>query len=85
MTFKILFSRRCLITADLTFSEPDAQSRTMQAYNQIILASRPKGPPTSNNFRLETGPIPDPGDGQNSFKNKIPISRSLHARPDERR
>ena len=42
----------------------------MQAYNQIILASRPKGPPTSNNFRLETGPIPDPGDGQILLKTR---------------
>ena len=36
----------------------------MEAYSQIILASRPKGLPEPSNFRLETGPIPSPGDGQ---------------------
>ena len=36
----------------------------MQAYNQIILASRPKGPPTPHDFRLETGPLPIPAEGQ---------------------
>jgi NADPH-dependent curcumin reductase len=36
----------------------------MEAYSQIILASRPKGPPTLSDFRLETGPIPAPAEGQ---------------------
>jgi NADPH-dependent curcumin reductase CurA len=36
----------------------------MEAYSQIILASRPTGLPEPSNFRLETGPIPVPGDGQ---------------------
>src|SRR6476646_10696696 len=36
----------------------------MQAYNQIILASRPKGPPTPRDFRLETGPLPILAEGQ---------------------
>ncbi len=30
----------------------------------IRLASRPHGAPTAENFRLETGPVPEPGDGQ---------------------
>jgi hypothetical protein len=30
----------------------------------IVLASRPVGEPTSDNFRLEEGPIPQPGPGQ---------------------
>ena len=30
----------------------------------IVLASRPKGAPTSENFRLETVPVPDPGEGE---------------------
>jgi NADPH-dependent curcumin reductase len=42
----------------------------MEAYSQIILASRPKGPPTPNNFHLETGAIPDPADGQILLKTK---------------
>src|SRR6201990_2925476 len=36
----------------------------MEAYRQIILTSRPKGPPTLSDFRLETGPIPAPAEGQ---------------------
>src|SRR6185437_15320018 len=36
----------------------------MEAYSQIILTSRPKGPPTLSDFRLETGPIPAPAEGQ---------------------
>jgi NADPH-dependent curcumin reductase CurA len=37
---------------------PDQNSR------KIVLASRPKGKPTAENFRIETGPIPTPGDGE---------------------
>jgi NADPH-dependent curcumin reductase CurA len=40
------------------------QRQKMEAYSQIILASRPKGPPTLSDFRLETGPIPAPAEGQ---------------------
>jgi NADPH-dependent curcumin reductase CurA len=36
----------------------------MDTYRQIVLASRPKGVPTSENFRLETGPIPITARGQ---------------------
>lgn len=31
---------------------------------QIILVSRPKGMPDTNNFRLQTGTIPKPGEGE---------------------
>jgi NADPH-dependent curcumin reductase CurA len=31
---------------------------------RIVLASRPEGEPEPENFRLETGPAPQPGDGQ---------------------
>jgi NADPH-dependent curcumin reductase CurA len=31
---------------------------------RFVLASRPAGEPTVENFRLETAPIPEPGDGQ---------------------
>jgi len=34
------------------------ETTKMSAYHQIVLASRPKGTPTSSNFRLEEGPIP---------------------------
>ena len=36
----------------------------MSAYRRIVLASRPKGAPTSSNFRLEEGPIPVAEEGQ---------------------
>ena len=31
---------------------------------RIVLASRPQGVPTEDNFRLETAPIPDPKEGE---------------------
>jgi len=36
----------------------------MSACRRIVLASRPVGAPTLDNFRIETGPIPAPGNGQ---------------------
>jgi NADPH-dependent curcumin reductase len=36
----------------------------MHTCRQIILAGRPKGPPTMANFRLEAGPLPVPSEGQ---------------------
>ena len=36
----------------------------MDAYRQIVLAARPIGVPTLGNFRLATGPLPVPSDGQ---------------------
>jgi NADPH-dependent curcumin reductase len=36
----------------------------MDAYCQIVLASRPIGIPTLGDFRRETGPLPVPSDGQ---------------------
>jgi len=33
-------------------------------HQRIVLASRPVGPPTAENFRLEGGPVPVPGPGQ---------------------
>ena len=36
----------------------------METYRQIVLASRPVGTPVPADFRLETGPMPVPADGQ---------------------
>jgi hypothetical protein len=36
----------------------------MDLYQQIVLASRPTGVPVAENFRLETGPMPVPTDGE---------------------
>jgi len=36
----------------------------MSAYRRVVLASRPVGAPTLDNFRLETGPMPAPAHGQ---------------------
>jgi NADPH-dependent curcumin reductase len=48
------------------FSTPEVPRRdqVMDAYSQIVLASRPKGLPRPSDFRLETGPIPAPAEGQ---------------------
>ena len=35
-----------------------------QQNRRIVLANRPEGLPREQNFRLETAPIPEPGDGQ---------------------
>ena len=35
---------------------------------QIVLASRPQGVPTPENFRLETSAVPEPGEGQVVFQ-----------------
>jgi NADPH-dependent curcumin reductase len=36
----------------------------MDSYTQIVLASRPSGPPKPENFRIEKGAVPRPLDGQ---------------------
>ena len=36
----------------------------MTQYQRIVLASRPKGPPGLDNFRLETADLPQPGPGE---------------------
>ncbi len=35
---------------------------------RVVLAARPVGEPTSADFRIETGPVPTPGDGQALLK-----------------
>ena len=42
----------------------------MDAYRQIVLASRPIGIPTPADFRLETGALPVPSDGQLLLRTK---------------
>lgn len=37
---------------------------TATANRRIVLASRPQGAPAPGNFRLEEGPVPEPGEGQ---------------------
>src|SRR5579859_4754960 len=37
---------------------------TQSTYRRIVLASRPKGEPVAENFRLEEVPIPVPGEGE---------------------
>src|SRR5260221_7058350 len=36
----------------------------MDAYRQVVLAAGPKGLPRAGDFRLETGPMPEPLEGQ---------------------
>src|SRR3712207_2768416 len=36
----------------------------------FVLASRPEGEPTPENFRLETGPVPEPGEGEVLLRNR---------------
>jgi len=39
-------------------------NKNMNINRQILLASRPKGKPTSENFKIVESPIPEPGDAQ---------------------
>ena len=39
-------------------------SQSKQTNRQIVLASRPHGAPTADNFRLEQQPIPSPKAGE---------------------
>jgi len=41
-----------------------ARAQDAPANRRFVLASRPSGAPTVENFRLETVPVPQPGDGQ---------------------
>src|ERR1700689_4115124 len=41
---------------------------TTTTYRRIVLASRPKGEPTAENFRIEELPIPAPAEGQALLK-----------------
>jgi NADPH-dependent curcumin reductase len=50
---------------------------------RVVLASRPSGEPTPDNFRLETGPVPEPGPGQ-MLEEPVPLDRPVHAGQDER-
>src|SRR5260370_2862383 len=36
----------------------------MDPYRQVVLAARPTGLPRAGNFRVETGPMPQPLEGQ---------------------
>jgi hypothetical protein len=42
----------------------DMERPLMAQNRKIVLASRPRGAPTPADFRLETGPVPQPQDGQ---------------------
>ena len=48
---------------------------------RIVLASRPKGQPTPENFRLEEAPLPEPGAGEILQPHDLSVARPLHARP----
>ena len=41
----------------------------MQTYQRIVLAARPKGGVAVSDFRLETLPVPEIGDGQLLIRN----------------
>src|SRR6202048_2040863 len=50
--------------APLTRSRRKSRDDKMSAYRQIVLASRPRGVPTSSDFRLEEGQVPVAERGQ---------------------
>ena len=52
---------------------------------QILLKSRPEGPPGLDNFELAESPIPRAGRGRGAHAHRLSLARPLHARPHERR
>ena len=42
---------------------PEDRSMT-ETQTRVLLASRPKGTPTAENFEVVTGPVPEPGEGE---------------------
>ena len=51
---------------------------------RVLLASRPTGWVSEDNFRVESVPLPQPREGEVLVKNALPLARPLHARPHER-
>jgi NADPH-dependent curcumin reductase CurA len=58
------------VLSTLSFAESQAEKSNMDTYRQIVLAVRPKGAPTPDNFRLEAGPLPIPAEGQLLLRTK---------------
>jgi NADPH-dependent curcumin reductase CurA len=53
-------------------------------YRRMVLSSRPKGPVTPDNFRLETVPMPTPGTGQVLVRNHyLSLDPYMRGRMDE--
>jgi NADPH-dependent curcumin reductase CurA len=58
-------------TALGAFALGPVQAATPTGNRRILLASRPTGMPTTDNFRLETVPIPEAGDGEVLLKTRF--------------
>ena len=52
---------------------------------QVLLASRPQGAVTEDDFRIVDAPIAEPGEGEVLVRNEWLSLDPVHARPDERR
>ena len=52
------------------FALGPAQAATSPVNRRIVLASRPVGAPTLDNFALESVPVPKPGDGELLLRTK---------------
>ena len=52
------------LTALSAFVLQPVQAAAPPVNRRIVLASRPKGMPITDNFKLETVPVPQPGDGE---------------------
>ena len=58
----------------------------MDTYRQIILAARPKGLPTVDDFCLESGPLPVPAEGQLLLRTKyLSLESYVRGRMNEAR
>lgn len=52
------------LTALSAFALQPVQAAAPPVNRRIVLAARPMGTPTTDNFKLETVPVPQPGDGE---------------------
>ena len=51
-------------------------TQTADRNRRFVLASRPEGAPTPDNFRLETGEVPDAGRGRGAAAHGVPVAGS---------
>ncbi len=58
-------------------------SQASTSNQRIVLASRPHGAPTADNFRLEHVTLPDTGAGADPAQDAVFVLGPLHARANE--
>ena len=66
-------------------SDRTRRTRMTERNRQVLLASRPQGAVTEQNFRIVDAPLPRARRRRGAGEERVAVARSVHARPDERR